>query len=48
MRLIQVYTIHVRAFLGLRTVMTGATKEDGHDLSHEVFYRQNGYSLFRC
>jgi len=47
MRLIQVYTIHVRAFLGSAQCDEMVEEEHEHDLSHEVFYHKNGYSLFR-
>ena len=33
-------------FSGLCLAMRRMTKEKRHDLSHEVFYRKNNYSLF--
>ena len=44
-QLIQVYTLPSRSFLG--SVGGDAMVDDGgqYDLSHEVFYQPNGYSL---
>jgi len=44
---IQVYTFLVRTFPGSARCDEMVEEEHEHDLSHQVFYHKNGYSLFR-